>query len=89
MSYQRGFFDLDERYQRLSEAGDPLEKLNALIDFEIFRKTLDKALAYKSGAQGGRKPFDSAMIFKILILQSLYNLLDPQAEFQILERINF
>ena len=43
MSEQRGFFDLDERYQRLSEAGDPLEKLNTLIDFEIFRKTLDKA----------------------------------------------
>ena len=89
MSYQRGFFDLDERYQRLSEAGDPLEKLNALIDFEIFRKTLDKALAYKSGAQGGRKPFDSVIMFKILILQSLYNLSDPQAEFQILDRRSF
>ena len=34
---QPGFFDLDERYQRLSENGDPLVKLAALIDFEAFR----------------------------------------------------
>lgn len=35
MSVQRGFFDLDARYAALSAAGDPLEKLRALIDFEI------------------------------------------------------
>lgn len=27
------FFHLDERYQRLSESGDPLVKLAALIEF--------------------------------------------------------
>ena len=31
---QPGFFDLDERYAALSEAGDPLERLGAVIDFE-------------------------------------------------------
>ena len=35
MSGQRGFFDLDARYAVLSAAGDPLEKLGGLIDFEI------------------------------------------------------
>lgn len=34
---QPGFFDLDERYRRLSETGDPLVKLASLVDFEIFR----------------------------------------------------
>ena len=28
MRGQRGFFDVDERYARLSAVGDPLEKLN-------------------------------------------------------------
>ena len=32
MRGQAGFWDIDERYVRLSEAGDPLEKLNALCD---------------------------------------------------------
>jgi len=44
VSVQRGFFDLDERYAALSAAGYPLEKLSALIDFEIFRPALDAAL---------------------------------------------
>ncbi len=31
MRGQPGFWDLDERYERLSAVGDPLEKLNAII----------------------------------------------------------
>ena len=38
---QPGFFDLEERYARLSEAGNPLEALDAAIDWELFRKPLD------------------------------------------------
>lgn len=29
---QPGFFDLSERYDQLSEQGDPLERLNQLLD---------------------------------------------------------
>ena len=31
MRGQPGFWDLDERYERLSAVGDRLEKLNAII----------------------------------------------------------
>ncbi|GFE76932.1 hypothetical protein NTCA1_45810 [Novosphingobium sp. TCA1] len=86
MSAQRGFFDLDERYAALSAAGDPLEKLAGLIDFEIFRPALDAALQRSDGRRGGRPPLDAVMMFKTLILQTLYGLSDAQAEFQILER---
>ena len=44
MRGQAGFWDVDERYVRLSEAGDPLEKLNALVPWEVFRQPLTKAL---------------------------------------------
>jgi hypothetical protein len=37
MAGQRGFFDTDERLQWLSAAGDPLERLSAVVDFEMFR----------------------------------------------------
>jgi transposase, IS5 family len=37
-----GFWDIDERYVRLSEAGDPLEKLNTVVPWEVFRKPLFK-----------------------------------------------
>jgi len=36
-----GFFDQDIRLTKLSKLGDPLEKLNQGIDFELFRNTLE------------------------------------------------
>ena len=38
MRQQTRFWTVDERYARLSEAGDPLEKLNSVVPWEMFRK---------------------------------------------------
>ena len=89
MRGQAGFWDVDERYARLSEAGDPLEKLNTVVPWEMFRKPLAKALKRSDGAKGGRPPYDPVMMFKILVLQALYSLSDDQAEFQIMDRRTF
>ena len=89
MRGQAGFWDIDERYVRLSEAGDPLEKLNALVPWEVFRKPLAKALKRSDGAKGGRPPYDPVMMFKVMVLQALYGLSDDQAEFQIQDRLSF
>lgn len=48
----------------LSEAGDPLEKLNAVVPWEAFRKPLGKALKRSDGAKGGRPPYDPVIMFK-------------------------
>ena len=83
MRGQAGFWDIDERSGRLSAAGDPLEKLNAVVPWDVFRKPLAKALKRSDGAKGGRPPYDAVLMFKIMVLQALYNLSDEQAEFQI------
>ena len=36
MRGQAGFFDIDERLKQLSAKGDALERLNAIVDFELF-----------------------------------------------------
>jgi transposase, IS5 family len=59
----------------------------AAVDFEIFRPELSAALAYSAGSQGGRPPFDPAMMFKILIIQTINNLSDERTEFLINDRI--
>jgi hypothetical protein len=43
--------------------------------------------ARKSSA--GRKPLDAVMMFKAIILCSLYNLSDDQVEYQIRDRLSF
>ena len=72
-----------------SEAGDPLEKLNVLVPWKVFRMPLAKALKRSDGAGGGRRPYDAVLMFKIMVLQALYGLSDDQAEFQIQDRRSF
>src|SRR5918995_796369 len=86
---QPGFFDLDERYAALSAAGDPLERLVAVVDFELFRSDLDAALSRSDRAKGGRPPDDAVLMFKVLVLQTLYTLSDEQTEYQIRDRLSF
>jgi IS5 family transposase len=84
-----GFFDQDFRLTKLSKLGDPLEKLNKGIDFEIFRNILEEKLTKQAKGAGGRRPYDYVMMFKILILQRYYNLSDDQIEYQINDRMSF
>lgn len=86
---QPGFFDLSDRYAALSAAGDPLERLAAVVDFEVFRGPLVAALRRSARGKGGRPPFDPVMMFKILVLQALYSLSDEATEFQIKDRLSF
>lgn len=76
MAGQPGFFDLSDRYEALSAAGDPLERLAAVVDFEVFRSPLIMALRRNVRSKGGRPPFDPVLMFKILVLQALYSLSD-------------
>jgi hypothetical protein len=86
---QRGLFDLDDRYRKLSEVGDPLVRLAALVDFEVFRSTLTEALDRSDRSKGGRPPYDAVLMFKVLVLQTLYTLSDDAAEFQLRDRLSF
>lgn len=86
---QPGFFDLDNRLESISRLGDPLEVLNRSIPWETFRPVLVKALRKFRKFNAGRKPYDSVLMFKILILQSLYNLSDDQTEFMVPDRLSF
>jgi transposase, IS5 family len=89
---QLGFYDLDSRLKALSAKGDPLEALEALVPFESFRAEIEAVVRLapeERKSNAGRKPFDAVMMFKILVLQTLYNLADEQIEYQIRDRLSF
>ena len=60
-----------------------------MVDFELFRPELDAALGRSDRAKGGRPPYDPVLMFRILVLQSLYTLSDDQAEYQVRDRLSF
>ena len=84
-----GFFDVDERLAELSAKGDDLERLNALVDFELFRPALEAAVPRGDRTKGGRPPLDHVFMFKILILKAMHALSDERCEYLIKDRLSF
>lgn len=84
-----GFFDIEYRLEQLSKCGDPLVKLKEIVPWTSFRNELNKVHDKERKSTAGRKPYDTVVMFKILILQSLYNLSDEAMEYQVRDRLSF
>ena len=41
------------------------------------------------GIKGGRPPYDPVLMFKVLVLQTLYTLSDDRTEYQLKDRLSF
>lgn len=66
-----GLFDDHFLMEKLTKLGDPLQKLNEYIDWDIFKTPLLNAIENiaAESSKGSRLPFDRLMMFKALILQ--------------------
>lgn len=84
-----GLFDLEFRQRKLSSVGDPLAKLNACVPWEKFRPILMKVRDKERKSNAGRTAKDVVLMFKILVVQSLYNISDDALEYQINDRLSF
>lgn len=87
-----GFFDADKRLAALSEKGDPLEAIDRLVPWENFRTDIEAVVLtpeVERKSAAGRKPIDAIVLFRMLVLQSLYNLSDEQVEYQVRDRLSF
>ena len=89
MAHQPGWFDVDGRLRELSEKGDALERLGDLVDFELFRPDLERAVPRADGSEGGRPAFDHVLMFKVLLLQTMHTLSDERCEYLIKDRLSF
>ncbi len=86
---QAGFWDGEHRLRQLSERGDPLEKLAATVDFEIFRAELVAAQGPRDRSKGGRPPFDPVLKFRMLAPQAMHGLSLAQTEFLVADRLSW
>ena len=83
-------FEQESTVQSLSEMGNPLEFISDIVDFELFRPTLEAHLLNEERkSNAGRRPIDPVLMFKVMFLQRLYGLSDEQAEYQIKDRTSF
>ena len=86
---QRGFWDDQKRVAKLQEKKPVLKRLADSIPWESFRPLLDKGYAHERKSNAGRKRIDPLILFKMLVLQQLFNLSDLELEFQVNDRRSF
>ena len=75
-----GLFDEQFLLKKLDQKVDPLARLNSIVDWQCFLPIIEQALGRDKASAAGRKPYPSLFMFKILILQSLYNQSDEETE---------
>lgn len=85
----KGLFAAEERESKLSKLGDPLESLACHVDFAAQAANVDRALPRPQRHLGGRPPYPTELMIRQLLIQQLFNLSDPQLEFQVLDRASF
>ncbi len=89
---QMGFFDTFERLELLTKKGDPLEAIDRLVPWERLRADIEAVVLTPGDlkkSNAGRKQIDVIVMFRMLIVQALYNLSDEETEFQINDRMTF
>jgi len=87
---RNGFFDYELRMNEVKKKITPLDKLDETIPWNYFEEELEQLFSNKEiKGPGGRPPYNRLFMFKILVLQKIYNLSDEQTEFQINDRLSF
>lgn len=78
-----------ERQEKLDEIGDPLARLSRHVDFAAIAAVVDEAIVRSDRSLGGRPPWPTELMIRLLILQQMFNLSDDQLEYQVLDRMSF
>ena len=82
-------FGADIQLERLSKLGDPLEKINAAMDWEMFREPIVRRIRQEDYSKGGRPPWDEVLMFKICMLQDWNNTADDNTEYLVNCRLDW
>ena len=82
-------FAADHHREKLDALGDPLVEIAAHIDFAALAAEVDRVAPRPESSRGGRPPYPTETMVRILVLKRLYNLSDEQMEYQLLDRMSY
>lgn len=86
---QQGFWDFNDRHQKLAAQKGFLLELDELVPWEVFRPSLERLYDKPRKSRAGRKPIDVIVMFKRLVLQQMYTISDDELEYQVNDRLSF
>ena len=86
---QLGFWDREKRQQKLDKKKALLQRLNEVIPWQEFPPLLEQVNQRYTTSRAGGKATDVILMFKLLVLQHLFNLSDDELEYQANDRLSF
>lgn len=89
MGQEFGKDQIEQRHAKLEQKKDLLLRLGEVIEWEAFRASLATVHEKPRKSKAGRKTHDVILMFKMLILQQLYNISDDELEYQVNDRLSF
>jgi IS5 family transposase len=84
-----GLFDVQFRMEKIESKKHALVILDEVIDWEMFRADLETLRAKPRKSNAGAKGYDLVLLFKMLVLKTMYNLSYDEIECQVLDRLSF
>lgn len=75
--------------RKIGELGDPLQIISEHIDFAHLAGLIEGLFPRADASRGGRPPYPTEVMVRVLILKRLYNLSDEQVQYQLLDRMSF
>lgn len=82
-------FATEERAAKRERLGDPLQVLDRAIDFTALARAVDAKRKIGDSGRGGRLPYPTELMIRLLVQQQLYNLPDDALEYPVLDRSSF
>lgn len=82
-------FAAQEREAKLNRKGDLLLVLERHVRFSELAREIDRIAPRPDKKQGGRPPYPTELMIRVLVLQHLYSLSDEAVEYQLLDRLSF
>ena len=86
---QKSFQDEPKRVSKLKNKKPVPTCLSELIPCKAFRLLLEKGYDQDCKSNASRKRIDPLILFKMLVLQKVFNLIDEEVEFQANDRRTF
>ncbi|WP_045958610.1 IS5/IS1182 family transposase [Xenorhabdus poinarii] len=75
--------------RKIDELGDPLLVLDQYVDFSALADTVDRVTPRIISPKGGRPPFPTEVMVRIIILKHFHNLSDEKREYQLLDHMSW
>jgi len=82
-------FVQEQRQDKLGGFIANLAAMDELIDFAAVAVQVDAACPRPDRSKGGRPPYPTEVMVRLVFIQSLYNLSDEDCEYQVLDRTSF